>query len=317
MPIAARFAGSDRLIVVEDESGRLVAHSWAKEPNQNGSLFSTATNNIIGSQEERVTTLHHGNCVGYSIPRETYDIMPDGRKIVYEPSDIFHASDKNAIRVLGGQAPITLKLGNVKTRAEGCVQFSANWKEMLIVGSAGVSLYDFERALASAVLEGSEIGVIPVLNAQSAFFVPQPGDVVTSDGSNEVLLWKREMNGKRWRSTKLYRGENPIFYAEPDSNGGNLILLESIGEGDVHGRLYSVSSRQDWFDLGSDYKWLGAAFNDKQEVVVSMHSSWTGVFPMLPLNTLVELAKKELSAWCHPTKEGDYRSSPCWPSALD
>jgi TIR domain len=311
-PSYARFAGSDRLIVVEEESGRIVEHTLGEEQIDNVAIFSTSTNAIIGTEDKRVSTLNHGNCVGNNIPRENYDVMPDGRKIVYETT---HGSGNNEIRVLRGQDSIKINLESVKSESV-CIQFSGNWKEMLIVEDQGVGLYDFDRVLKTASLEKSKIGMLSGLNIMSAFFVPGTEDVVTSDGSNKVLRWKRVMNETKWQSIELYHGENPIFYAEPDANGRNLIILEWVGEGVVHGLLYSVASKQEWFDLGSEYKWLGAAFNDKQEVVVSMSSSWTNVFPMLPLNNLVELAKEELSDWCIPKNVGDYRSSPCWPSAF-
>lgn len=321
-PTIARFAGPDHLIVVESDEGQLVEHNWGNVSNKNEWLFSTSTKTIIEDEnrEKPVNTLHHGTCVGNDIPRENYDVMPDGRniEIVYENSDMDDDSVKNEIRVLGGQEPIILNLEGVRTEY-GCVQFSENWKEMLIVEIEGVSIYDLERVLASASLEAGKIGRLPSASiVSSAFFVPNTGEIVTSDGSSRVLIWKREMNQTSWQSTVLHFGENPIHYAEPDANGGNLILLENPTAGStIHGLLYSVSARQKWFDLGEEYKWLGAAFNDKQEVVVAHNTRWTDVFPMLPLNRLVELAKKELSTWCHPKIEGDYRSSPCWPSSFE
>jgi hypothetical protein len=81
--------------------------------------------------------------------------------------------------------------------------------------------------------------------------------------------------------------------------------------------MYSIKARQKWFDLGTDYKWLGAAFTDKHEVAVSKHNTWTDVFPVLPLSRLVEIAKKELTPSCQPARQGDFKSSPCWPSSIE
>ena len=83
------------------------------------------------------------------------------------------------------------------------------------------------------------------------------------------------------------------------------------------GTLYSVKGRQSWYDLGSDYKWLGTAFNTESNVAVSAHSKWIGFFPIMPLSKLETLAETNLSPHCRPPKPGDYRTSSCWPKSLD
>ena len=313
VPTRARFAGPNLLIVVEGESGWLVAHDLADIPRRReGSLLSTTTNDFIGS-EKRVTTLHRGTCVGYAIPRDQVDVLPDGRKLVYEAPTMTSDSAKSEITVMSDKSVVVVQLPNNSR----CLQFSANWRQMLVMQPNEVTLYDFDRVVASGSLTGSEIGAMPVSSPRSAFFVPGAGDVVTSDSDNRVLRWKREGNEGKWRSTELFRGEKPIIYAEPDTDGDRLLLIEVTGGSGMRGFLYSVRARQEWFDLGSDYKWLGIAFTDKQEVVVSKHDTWTNVFPVLPLSALVELANKELTPACRPVNQGDYKSSPCWPTSLE
>lgn len=313
MPSIARFVGPDRLIVVEGESGRLVAHDLAAIPRREGSLFSTATNDIVGSEEKRVVTLHRGTCVGFAIPRDQEDVLPDGRKVVFDAPTMTQSNEKSEMKVISDNSTVVVKL----PKDISCLQFSADWRKMLVMRPDGITLYDFDRVVDSGSLTGSEIGAIPVSNPNSAFFVPRTGDVVTSDGGNRVLLWKPDRSEGKWRSIELFRGEKPIEYAEPGADGDRLLLIEDTGGRYLRGFLYSIRARQEWFDLGSDYKWLGIAFTDRQEVVVSKHWAWTNVFPVLPLSALVELAKKELSPSCRPTKEGNYNSSPCWPSALE
>jgi hypothetical protein len=102
---------------------------------------------------------------------------------------------------------------------------------------------------------------------------------------------------------------------EPDAVGDRLILIEQVGGGNVHGFMYSVSARKVWFDLGSDYKWLGAAFTANSEIVVSEHGNWKRVFPILSLSALVALADKEISPECRPPSAREYRQSRCWPAS--
>jgi hypothetical protein len=316
MPLAARFVDASQLIVAEGESGRVVAFDLREPPKREGTLFSKAMDaNIVGTKRA-VTTLHHGNCVGGALPREDFDVMPDGRKILYETSSMSNFNEKNEIHVISGSKGVTISLDGAKAKESSCLQFSDDWKQMLIVGPTGVSLYDFNRVLAAGSLKGNEAGKIGGSRMFSAFFVPRTRAIVTADGSTKVLLWEFDARANGWKSRELYRGENPIFYAEPDADAGNLILEDQVGKGETHGFLYSVKANRQWFDLGRDYKWLGIAFTSRQEVVVSKHWNWTNVFPVLPLSTLVELAKMELSPSCNPRVPGEYRSSSCWPSAL-
>jgi hypothetical protein len=55
-----------------------------------------------------------------------------------------------------------------------------------------------------------------------------------------------------------------------------------VGNSDMRGSLYSIKAQQKWYDLGSDYKWLGATFINNSEIAVSKHGTWTKSFPSSP-----------------------------------
>jgi hypothetical protein len=182
--------------------------------------------------------------------------------------------------------------------------------------NSGIHIYDFESTMDSGTLQGNELGNIPLAGPTSGFFVDDTGSIVTTDFSNRAVSWERAAKDKKWQSTELYHGENPLIYAEPSPDGKLLLLLENIGEGNVHGILYSTTARKTWADLGRDYKWLGEAFTEKNNIAVSKHWIWTDVYPILPLSSLVELARREISHECVPSEAGNYRTSPCWPAAF-
>ncbi len=306
---SARFIGPDRLVAVEAESGRLVAHDFGKEPKEN--FFTTSMDSIIGSETPVGTLLHQGTCVGYAIPRTRTAIMPDGRKITFNTSSMTEAADKHELDI-SGLKDMVVALGD----DADCIQFSADWKRLLTVKASGVTMYDFQNVLQTGTLAGNEIRTLPTGHASSAFFVDPAGErIITSNYTNHVLLWSEEPQRKTWLSTEIYKGDNLIYYAEPDATAGRLILIEKIGGGEVRGLLYSLGAREVWFDLGSDYKWLGAAFAEKSNVVVSEHFTWARVFPMLPLSAFAALADKQLSPGCRPPSQKDYRQSPCWPAS--
>jgi hypothetical protein len=180
-----------------------------------------------------------------------------------------------------------------------------------------LQLIDFDRFLATGSTKDSEIGLIAKPGLNSAIFLDSAGDgIVTTDWSNRVLLWKLATNGKDWTSSEIYRSDHQVNYAEPDNLGRWLIVLERHEESEVMGLFYSLSAHEKWFDLGSDYKWLGATFTDKSEVAVSAHDSWKSVFTIPSVNSLKDRAKDSLSPECRPLVPYGYRQSPCWP-ALD
>jgi hypothetical protein len=302
----ARFVGSDRLVVVDAEKGRLFEHQFGGEVKKK--LLATSVDGITDSKTP-VQTLHRGTCVGYAIPRSEGASMPDGRKISFEAGSITQSSEKHEIRVSGVNETV------IPLAAEtSCLQFSADWSRMLTVNEKTVVIYDFRKILERGKLEGAEIGTLPI--ATSAFFAGPVGEkIVTADYTNSVRLWSQRGQDNKWASSEIYKGDNPVKFAEPDANGDRIIILEDVGGGAVHGLLYSVGARDIWYDLGSDYKWLGAAFTNNSEVVVAEHWEWNRTYPVLPLSRLVEIAEPQLSSECRAPSPKQYRQSPCWPAS--
>jgi hypothetical protein len=81
-PTHARFVADD-LVVIDGENGRLWVHDLAKLPKRANTIFSSATNMIVGS-DVGLPTLHHGTGVGRAIPLPDFYVMPDGRKFYCE-----------------------------------------------------------------------------------------------------------------------------------------------------------------------------------------------------------------------------------------
>jgi hypothetical protein len=304
-----RFIAADQLLAIDSESGQAVVHYLGDEPHQN--LFPSAEDGLIGS-DTPVESLQKGTCIGYSTPQMPSEVLPDGRKITFNTGSSSESSDKHELDISGTKETI-IALGDDTS----CVQFSADWKKLLIVNSNNVALYDFQSALNAGSLSGNQTGVIPVSGPNSAFFADPSGQtVVTANDTNRVLLWKQSAQDKSWSSSELYKGDNIIFYAEPDATGSRLILIEATGEGGAHAFLYSVGARQTWFDLGSEYKWIGATFTEKSDIAVAHGGKWTGFVPILPMSAQVTLSEKQLTPQCRPPSAGNYRQSPCWPASF-
>jgi hypothetical protein len=303
-PKTARFAGPDRLLVVEPASGQVVAHNFRAEPARYGTV-SAATKAGIDNPDKPIAALHHGTCASL----ESDDVLPDGRRIFYDAeASSGTASDRRYLRVAGDKEMFEVELDG------SCTSFSRDWKFLLISAADRVTIYDFDRVLASRKLAGAELGQIPG-EMTSAFFIGSSSSVATTDRSNRVLLWKNAGSGKAWTSSELFRGNNSVVYAEPDSTGTMLLLLELI-EQTVIGSLYSVTAKQTWFDLGSEYKWLSATFSGRQEIIVSKAGSRVA-WAIPSLSELVDAAKKQLLPSCQPVRAGDYRSLPCWPASYE
>ena len=305
-----RFVATGGLIAVDPESGRIVMHDFGNQSMEK--LFSSSMASIIGT-EQPVETLHHGSCVGYSTPPVKSERMPDGDRIVFETASLTTSDENNKHQLeIAGAKKVIVALGDDAR----CVEFSDDWKKMLIVKDSVVELYDFQKILETGKLAGNELGILRSEEVGSAFFVGFGGDsILMADYTNHVLLWKEVPITKKWVSAEVYKGDNVVRYAEPDATGQRIILIEDVGGGDEHGMLYSVPARQVWFDLGRDYKWLGATFADQSDVIVSEHWTWARAFPMLPLSGLAALGNKELSPECRPRSPNQYRSSPCWPAS--
>ncbi len=305
----ARLAAGGRLITVETGGARIGVHYFGAQPHNR--FFASPLDQIVGTGRP-VDTLHKGTCVGYAIPRADTVKLPDGRDLVLDTSSLSSGSDKHELRIAGPTNTV-VTLGKTDDDAQ-CIDFSADWRRLLVVKKGAVVVYDFANVLKTGSLSGNDIVRLPLPDVVSALFAGPAGEaIVTANFTNGVRMWRPGPAGQ-WSSTEIYSGDHPVRYAEPDATGARLIVIEDMGGGDVAGTLYSVDARSTWLDLGSDYKWIGAAFTSTSDVVVSNHDTWTRVYPLLRLSALVAAADKALSPHCRAPTASDYRRSPCWPT---
>jgi hypothetical protein len=95
-----------------------------------------------------------------------------------------------------------------------------------------VLIYDLNRVLCKS-LAGAEISTIHLsTRPNSALFVGQSTDcIVTTDFSNRVQLWKHDKDSGNWIRTELFHGEHPIYYAETNAEGTQLLIIEDASGG--------------------------------------------------------------------------------------
>jgi hypothetical protein len=306
-PSSALFIDPLKLVVAEDAIGHLDIIDLG-EPTKRDSLSSRQQ--FIG-QATANHTFHHGDC--NSTPEMEKEALPGGRVIRFRHAD---RAQSVLMEITGEGLNEAVDLGPVS----GCVSISPDWKRMLVRSAAEsaekrVRIYDFDKVLSFGRLEGAALRTLPVDSPSSAFFVGSTEDIVTTDGGNRVIRWS--YRDEQWISQELYHGDNPVFYAEPNDTGNLLIILEYLSGGTVVGTLYSVKAGKIWYELGSDYKWLGATFINPTDIGVSKGQKWVNVFPVLSLEELKNLAERNLSPHCHLYTGTDYRGSKCWPATLN
>ncbi|MFO1101420.1 MAG: toll/interleukin-1 receptor domain-containing protein [Methylocystis sp.] len=301
----ARLIGRDQLAVVEAATGRIIVHNLDAAP-QIGKLSDT-TKSLIGT-EEGAEIRRRSNCAGWSYVNSVNTVsMPDGRSIAFEKSD-----NLSELRVTGPAGEMVIRLG----ADDACAEISSDWRKLLVSKDDNVKIFDFSKVLATGDLAGTEVASIQIKNVSSAFFADAAGETFsTTDFSNQVLLWRRTKD-HAWQSEEVFRADNPIVYAEFDAEQRRLLFEEHVSGAIYQGWLYALPSKQLWFDLGSDYKYLGATFTKSSEIVVAEHGRWTRAFVMPPLSELTALADALLSADCRPPSPKDFKRSPCWPSSF-
>jgi hypothetical protein len=196
-----------------------------------------------------------------------------------------------------------------------CVKVSRDRNRLLVRNNNGVLFYDLNAIARTGSIGGNLLSEIPSGQCSSVYFVGGNTDRIMTACGTSVAVWAWNSEGNTWSSDEVYRGNSPINDAEPSNDGKQIIILESVGGGDIHGILYSITAREPWFDLGTDYKFLEAAFSDDSNVAVSEHNVWKRAFVMAPLSALVSLGEQVLSQECRPPAPKDYTRSPCWPSS--
>ncbi len=252
----ARLLGEGRIAIVEPAANRVTVRDISG--NELRDALSRDDEAAVVAGEEVVRPLNRGTCVGYALGGFAYDhVLPDGRPIILDGSTRTSARGAPNVVIGTGATREVVEIGN----EDACMQFSSDWKRVVTMpfDSAGRVL-DFERLRAGASLDEATLGILPA-NTASAFPVGDGTKVVVTGGDGAVQLLEADDAGG-WRSTELYRGDYPVFYAEPDGDAGRLLIIESTGAGDTRGFLYSVEAGQRWLELGTDYKWFGEAFSE-------------------------------------------------------
>jgi hypothetical protein len=155
VPTHARFMSHDHLVVVDAENGRLWAHDFGERLRRSDTLFSTPTNAIIGTGDP-IETLHHGTCVGRSIPPSVSDTLPDGSYIYYDTRGITHGNEKHELRIVSGDNTTVIQLDEDLH----CMTISADWNRLLVLKQYNIEVYDFNRVLKCKSLDGGEISTI-------------------------------------------------------------------------------------------------------------------------------------------------------------
>jgi len=258
-----RLLGDGRIAIVEPAANRVTVRDISG--GELRAALSRANEAVVAKGEQQITPLNTGTCVGYAmgtsgaLVRDA--VMPDGVAVSIAGSSRTSSDGPPKVVVTSGEDRREIEAG----AEEACLQVSRDWKRAIaLTFDNKATVLDFERLFAGASLAEATLDVLPG-QVHSAFPVGE-GGIVTSSYEGAVHLWEKDGAGE-WRTRELYRGDYPVFYAEPDEDGDRLLIIESTGGGDARGFLYSVAAGQRWLELGSDYKWFGAAFADDGGIV--------------------------------------------------
>lgn len=309
-PTVARFMSPESVAVVVPDSRQLIVQRGGEDV----SAAVEALEPPVDGEPDDVTAgrhpfLHRGTCVGYDAPLTRSATLPGGTIVQFEaPPGLDWDAQTTRLRVETGNTVKLIELGPMS-----CLQVSGDGSRLLVVRENAVSIYDLERAIATGSIEAASLGDISGAFGRSGFFVGR--DRVVTATRARVLLSRRGADGN-WLSEEIYRGESPILYAEPDQDGRRLIILSAGGGGLVEGTVRSTKTGQTWFDLGSEYKMLGAGFQTDGGVVVFHRSVPTQHVSFLPLDRLLAESRQALSLACAPQEAVNPASSPCWSQVL-
>ncbi len=154
-PTHARFIGHNCLVVIDAANGYLWAHDFGDRVRKDNTLFSRATNTLIGT-EDPVPTLYHGTCVGRSIPRSGEDRLPDGRRIIFDVGTLTTANEKHEIRVVDGDDTMAIPVAE----DAWCITVSPDWSRLLVARPSTFEIYDLGRVLGCRSLAEGELSTI-------------------------------------------------------------------------------------------------------------------------------------------------------------
>jgi hypothetical protein len=246
----------------------------------------------------------------------------DGGVLRIESADGERASNVPGTFNVSISSPDAQFRTSLTTHSSGeCVAIASGGRYVALEGREGrVQVHDLAEARRG---RASQIGEFEAsipnehTNVWSAlFFLGTGPSVITAFGGRPVVRWAYEESTKSWSASEIYRGDLPVRSAEPDATGKRLILREDLGRGNVSARLYSLEARRSWFDLGSEYKWLTAAFNINNEAVFGRNVGGKTAARMIDVSEAVREAMNALSPRCRSFSGNEVRRSRCWPTEL-
>jgi len=255
----ARILGDGRIAIVEPSAARITVRDITG--GELRAALSRPDEDAVVEGTAAVTPLNRGTCVGYALGGIDDSLvyeheLPDGARITIGGSTGTSSMGPPEITIVKDGRREEFTIGT----EEACVQFSSDWKRVVVMPfDAPARVADFERLRQGESLADATTDVLPA-NLTSVFPVGSGTGLLTSANDGAVTLVEKDGSGA-WTATEIYRGDYPVFYAEPDATADRLLLIETIGGGDTHGFLYSVPARQRWLELGSDYKWFGELFS--------------------------------------------------------
>jgi TIR domain len=307
-PSAARFVSPDKFLVVEAETGTIVAHDLRVGHGWRYLPVPAANPLLDQNPTYKAEPINLGSCSS-SVRIFAKRSMPDGSTVEFTESRPSNGPTKSYIKVSSRDANVTIEIPEDAT----CISISSDGKKIVTAGQFGADglLYDFDDVLSHRSFSGVKAIKLPVEHPFSAFFWGPANDLIVANFTDRVFQLHR--NGGSWATKEIYRGENPITYAEPNESLSQLILVEDEGNSDMHGYVYSLKARETWTNLGWDYKFLDATFLPGNEIPVAKHGTWTAVYSFASFSKMVAEAKLALSNKCLPSKPDVFRTSPCWP----
>ena len=304
-PSFSRVLPGNRIVLAEPLAGKLVVQGFGGGARDSLRLADAEPGRPFAP-------LHFGTCVGYAlndlVDRTSHG--PDGTTLELTGGTMSSASGPPGVIIAGGPAPRHVVFGD----AAGCLQVSGDRTRLLTVVDGIVTLYDLAGLAAGRDAEAAELGRLPRIELASAVFAGAENDIVTTSWSVAVERWR--LADGAWTPSTLYSGDAVIGYAELNSDESQLLIIKFLDGGDARGALYSFAARREWLQLGSDYKWFGAAFGLADEITTTAHFGSRSFLRLPTVDALAAEARAILPAECAPATPDDYPSSPCWPSQL-
>lgn len=285
-----------RLLAFEERAGRVTLIG-----SEEGDFVDLYRAGIEKRQKEESTfdRMNPGNCTDV-----TDSIRPLWKNENFSAKWIRSEEDNGRLEIRGGDAVSVLDLKDYH-----CFQFSRDLTLVLFSDARKIVVYDVKDLLRKGIATASPKFALHG-DWASAFFLDDYS-LVVADNSLEVKRYWIKESGVSHQT--IFRGSKPITYAEPSENGKRLIIIESMGSGDVSAKLVSLENGEEWATLGESYKWRSAFFLPDGQIV----NGQTGAMNILALpqpDALAIEARRELSSHCAIRDNQMPQDSPCWPA---